>query len=65
MHPSHGLNALEIQQRIWNFPVTWCEVMLNDMSSLTEGEIVSDPGPPTGQETAFTSLELIATEAPY
>jgi hypothetical protein len=65
MHPGRGLMALEIQQRIWNFLVTWSEVLLKDLSPLTEGEIVSNPGPPTSQETAFTSLEVIAMEAPY
>jgi hypothetical protein len=65
MHPSQGLIALEIQQRIWNFLVTWSKVLLKDLSPLTEGEIVSNPGPPTSQETAFTSLKIIAIEAPY
>jgi hypothetical protein len=31
MHPGHGLKALEIQQRIWSFLVTWCELMLSDI----------------------------------
>jgi hypothetical protein len=65
MHPGRGLMALKIQQRIWSFLVTWSEVLLKDLSPLTEGEIVSNPGPPTSQETAFTSLEVIAMEAPY
>ncbi|RYN63531.1 hypothetical protein AA0117_g12692 [Alternaria alternata] len=65
MHPGRGLMALEIQQRIWSFLVTWSEVLLRDLSPLTEGEIVSNPGPPTNQETAFTSLEVISMEAPY
>ncbi|KAJ6191977.1 hypothetical protein J3E72DRAFT_204991 [Bipolaris maydis] len=65
MHPGHGLKALEIQQRIWSFLVTWCEVVLNDIPRLTASEIMPDPGPPTCQESAFTSLEFIAMEAPY
>jgi hypothetical protein len=65
MQPGHGLKALEIQQHIWSFLVTWCNVILKDVPSLTKGEILPDPGPPTSQETTFTSLEVIAMEAPY
>jgi hypothetical protein len=65
MHPGHGLKALEIQQRIWSFLVTWCELMLSDISGLTEGEVVSDPGPPTNHESGITSLEVISMEAPF
>jgi hypothetical protein len=47
------------------FPGYLIEVLLKDLSPLTEGEIVSNPGLPTSQEPAFTSLEVIAMEAPY
>lgn len=65
MHPGQGLRALEIQQRIWSFLVNWCKDALSDVSPLTKDEIVSGSEPPTGQETSFTSLEVIAMEAPY
>jgi hypothetical protein len=65
MYPGRRLMALEIQQRIWSFLVTWSEVLLKDLSSLTEGEIVSNPGLLISQETTFSSLEVIAMEAPY
>jgi hypothetical protein len=32
---------------------------------VTEGEVVSDPGPPTNHESDITSLEVISIEAPF
>lgn len=65
MHPGHGLQALEIQQRIWEFLVSCCKHLLQDMPSLTTGEVQSEPAPPTATEPNVTSLEAIAQEAPY
>ncbi|KAF2033345.1 hypothetical protein EK21DRAFT_98345 [Setomelanomma holmii] len=64
MHPGHGLQALEIQQRIWAFLVTWAKSLLQDVPSLTESHILPDPGPPPGLAD-ITSLQTIALEAPY
>ncbi|OAL53445.1 hypothetical protein IQ07DRAFT_562298 [Pyrenochaeta sp. DS3sAY3a] len=65
MHPGHGLQALEIQQHIWGFLVRWCQVLLRDISPLTTGDALPDPGSPVDQDVEVTSLQVIAMEAPY
>ncbi|KAJ4330045.1 hypothetical protein N0V87_010349 [Didymella glomerata] len=64
MHPGHGLQALEIQQRIWTFLVTWSTSLLQDLPSQTEGDVLVNPGPPPTLGD-ITSLQTIALEAPY
>ncbi|KAI1530130.1 hypothetical protein PtrSN001C_008779 [Pyrenophora tritici-repentis] len=64
MHPGDGLQALEIQQRILAFLVTWSKLLLQDLPSLIDSDVFPNPGPPpsTGDTT---SLQTIALEAPY
>ncbi|KAF2818287.1 hypothetical protein CC86DRAFT_472923 [Ophiobolus disseminans] len=64
MHPGNGLQALEIQQRIWAFLVTWSKSLLQDIPSLTESDVPLNPGPPPTLGD-ITSLQMIALEAPY
>jgi hypothetical protein len=64
MHPGHGLQALEIQQRIWSFLVIWSKSLLQDVTSPTESDILPNPGPPPAL-AGITSLQAIALEAPY
>ncbi|CAE7030436.1 hypothetical protein HRS9139_04931 [Pyrenophora teres f. teres] len=64
MHPGHGLQALEIQQRIWAFLVTWSKIILQDIPSLTNGDVSPNPGPPPALGD-ITSLQMIALEAAY
>lgn len=64
MHPGHGLQASEIQQRVWAFLVTWSKSMLQDKQSLTESNVMPNPGPPPGLAD-ITSLQVVALEAPY
>jgi hypothetical protein len=64
MHPGHGLQALEIQQRLWAFLVTWSGSLLQDVPSLIKGDIQLNPGPPPALAD-ITSLQIIALEAPY
>jgi hypothetical protein len=64
MHPGHGLHALEIQQRIWAFLVTWSRSLLQDVPSPTQGDVLLNPGPPPTLGD-ITSLKMIALEAPY
>lgn len=65
MHPGHGLQALEIQERIWAFLVKSCLILLQDISSMTESDVQPNPGPPVTQDRDATSLETISFEAPY
>jgi hypothetical protein len=64
MHPGHGLQALEIQQRLWAFLVTWSKSMVQDVASPTETDVLPNPGPPPALP-GITSLQIIALEAPY
>ncbi|KAL6157812.1 hypothetical protein ACJQWK_07516 [Exserohilum turcicum] len=65
MHPGHGLQALEIQERIWDFLVKVCRILLQDIPDMTESDLVPNPGPPITQDGDTTSLEVISFEAPY
>ncbi|KAF2744013.1 hypothetical protein M011DRAFT_409519 [Sporormia fimetaria CBS 119925] len=67
MHPGHGLQALEIQQRIYSFLVKWCRLLLRDIEDLTASDVVADPGPPKDvlKESGITSLEVMSMEAQY
>ncbi|KAF1836260.1 hypothetical protein BDW02DRAFT_616470 [Decorospora gaudefroyi] len=40
MDPGHGLQALEIQQRIWEFMVKCCQILLQDVASMAESAVV-------------------------
>lgn len=64
MHPGHGLQALEIQQRIYTFLVKWSRGLLQDVPPLTESDILANSGPPTALAD-ITSLQIIALKAPY
>lgn len=64
MHPGHGLQALEIQQRLLAFLVAWCKSLLQDLQSQTEGDVLVNLGPPPTLGD-ITSLQTIALEAPY
>lgn len=65
MHPGHGIQALEIQQRIWEFLVKICRLLLQDISSRTTGPILPNPGEPVSLHPEITSLRVISMEAPY
>ncbi|KAH8702938.1 hypothetical protein GQ44DRAFT_732595 [Phaeosphaeriaceae sp. PMI808] len=64
MHPGHGLQALEIQQHIYAFLVIWSKSLLQDVPSVTECDVVPNPGPPPALSD-ITSLQITALEAPY
>ncbi|KAF2867597.1 hypothetical protein BDV95DRAFT_630985 [Massariosphaeria phaeospora] len=67
VHPGHGLQALEIQQRIWEFLVNCCKQLLQHVPSetFTSGDVQAKPEPLSGEATNITSLEIVAREAPY
>lgn len=67
MHPGNGLHALEIQHGILDFLVKFCKLLLRDIPSLTEGDVLLDPGPPTDvlKEAGLTSLEVTSMGAQY
>ncbi|KAB2101763.1 hypothetical protein AG0111_0g9460 [Alternaria gaisen] len=65
MHPGHGLQALEIQQRIWAFLVKCCRILLQDFISTVESEVFPNPGPPATQDENAMLLEVVSLEAPY
>ncbi|KAI8943245.1 hypothetical protein NX059_001267 [Plenodomus lindquistii] len=65
MHSGHGLQALEIQQRIWEFLVKICHLLLRDIASLADGDTLPDPGEPVSLHPEITSLRVMSMEAPY
>ncbi|KAK5012520.1 hypothetical protein LTR60_004338, partial [Cryomyces antarcticus] len=69
MHPGHGLQILEIQQRVWDFLVQCCRQILHDVAehALVSHDVQVQPEPPSisGGETGFNSLATVAMEAPY
>ncbi|KAL4863409.1 hypothetical protein BDV12DRAFT_177532 [Aspergillus spectabilis] len=67
--PGEGLLILEVQQRIFEFLLRCCELILHDVP---QGTVFRDhpivPEPPLKSETeinGFESLAVMATEAPY
>ena len=68
-HPGHGLIVLEIQQKMLQFLVTCCFLILHDLSanSLTDKSvpIQAEPPPVSKDETEYPSLRAFAAEAPY
>jgi hypothetical protein len=68
-HPGHGLLILEIQQKILNFLVQCCRIILQDLdpSSLTSDQMLIKPEPPaiTRDPNEWPTLSAIAAEAPY
>ncbi|EMD58813.1 hypothetical protein COCSADRAFT_41383 [Bipolaris sorokiniana ND90Pr] len=65
MHPGHGLQALEIQERIWSFLVKCCQILLQDIQSMTKSPVLPNPGPPITQDLDVASLQIKSFEAPY
>lgn len=69
MHPGYGLHILEIQERIWSFCVACCKSILHDMSpdAMISDDFPTQPAPPSvsENETGFSSLAVVASEAPY
>lgn len=64
MQPGHGLQALEIQERIWSFILTWSRSLLKDVVSLMDGGILTNLRPPSTPGDV-SSLRIVALEAPY
>ncbi|KAF3031712.1 hypothetical protein E8E12_002572 [Didymella heteroderae] len=64
MQSGHGLQALEIQERIWSFILTWSRILLKDVASLMDGEILTNLGPPSTPGDV-SSLRIFALEALY
>jgi hypothetical protein len=64
MSPGHGLKALEIQQRLWEFLLAWSLSLLHDIEFPIMAEISPNPGPPSSM-VDVTSLQIAALEAPY
>jgi hypothetical protein len=65
MSAGRGLHALEIQDRIWDFLVRCCHLLLHDLPSPAEGDIKPNPGPPAAEGGAVVSLEGLGMDAPY
>ncbi|KAI9868436.1 MAG: hypothetical protein M1813_005880 [Trichoglossum hirsutum] len=69
MHPGHGLQILEIQQRIYSFLVECCASILHDIprESLADREMPIQHEPPAvpSNETGIITLASVAAEAPY
>ena len=67
-HPGMGLQVLETQQKVLNFLVRCCHVILHDLSSDSwmDGSIPVRAEPPIPvDETEWPSLASVAMEAPY
>ncbi|EKG20875.1 hypothetical protein MPH_01739 [Macrophomina phaseolina MS6] len=69
MHPGYGLHILEMQERVWSFLVECCKQILHDITpdSITGDDFPVQPEPPSvsENETGYSSLAVIAAEAPY
>ncbi|KAF2108677.1 hypothetical protein BDV96DRAFT_616222 [Lophiotrema nucula] len=69
MHPGHGLQMLEIQDRIWDFLVRCCKLIMHDMSleAMINPGIPSQPEPPrlTENNQDRSSLDITSLEKPY
>lgn len=67
--PADGLLLLEIQQKLLEFLVKCCKLILHDLSpsSLTDktASIHKEPSPLTSDPTAWASLASLVAEAPY
>ena len=67
--PADGLLLLEIQQKLLEFLVKCCELILHDFlpSSLTDkaASIHKEPSPLSSDPTAWASLASLVAEAPY
>jgi len=69
VHPGHGLDILEIQERLWSFLVECCKQILHDIpaESFIDEKYNIKPEPPSVSEyeTGITSLAVLAAETPY
>ncbi|EOD44771.1 hypothetical protein UCRNP2_8520 [Neofusicoccum parvum UCRNP2] len=69
MHPGYGLQILEMQERAWKFLADVSKQILHDISpdAMISDDFPVQPEPPSvsENETGFSSLAVIAAEAPY
>lgn len=69
VHPGYGLHILEAQDRVLNFLVECCKLILHDIQpeAMTSEQFPVQPQPPSvsENETGFSSLAVVASEAPY
>ncbi|KAL0256081.1 hypothetical protein SLS55_008473 [Diplodia seriata] len=69
IHPGYGLHILEIQERVLKFLVDCCKLILHDIQpeAMISDEFSIQPEPPSlsENETGFSSLAVVASEAPY
>jgi hypothetical protein len=65
MHPGHGLQALETQERIWAFLVKCCQILLQDIPSLTESTVLPNIEQFVNQDRDATPAQTISFETSY
>ena len=67
--PGEGLLVLEIQQGLYDFLLKCCRTLFQDISledlASEELPILPEPEPIINKDSAYTSIDVVAAEAPY